>query len=72
LDAADRTAALTAHLERESANGFSIETRSTTQAVIVRSRRKWRLLRGWLHERHVLSVDEDGQVTTRAADPARW
>lgn len=68
----DRRAALTAHLEREAAKGFTIETRSATQAVIVRSRRGWRLLRTRPAERQVLSVDENGDVTSRAAEPVRW
>ena len=68
----DRRAALTTHLEREAARGFDIETRTATQAVIVRSRRGWRFLLARRAERHVLSVDESGQVTTRAAEPVRW
>jgi hypothetical protein len=60
-----------AHLEREAAKGFSIETRSATLAVIVRSGRWWRLLRTRPAERRVLSVDENGHVTTRAAEPVR-
>jgi hypothetical protein len=63
---------LTTQLEREAARGFAIETRSTTQAVIVRSRRGWRLLLPGQAERRVLSVDEDGRVTSRDAEPVRW
>jgi hypothetical protein len=68
----DRRAALTAHLEREAANGFSVETRSATQAVIVRSGGGWRSLGRRPSERRVLSVDEHGDVTTREAEPVRW
>ena len=68
----DRRAALTAYLERAAAKGFSVETRSATQAVIARSRRGWRLLHVRPAERRVLSVDDAGHVTSRAAEPARW
>jgi hypothetical protein len=68
----DRRAALTAHLEREAANGFEIETRSATQAVVVRNRRGWRHLRRRSMDRRVLSIDEDGLVTTDTAQPLRW
>jgi len=63
---------LTTQLEREATRGFDIETRSTTQAVIVRSRRGWRLLLPRRAERRVLSVDENGRVTSRDAEPVRW
>lgn len=68
----DRPATLTAYLEREVDKGFSIETRTATQAVLVKSRRGWRLLRAGRAERRVVSVDEDGNVTIRAAEPVRW
>jgi hypothetical protein len=68
----DRCAALTAYLERESANGFSVETRSETQAVIARGRRLWPLLPRQPAERRVLSVDENGHVISRTAEPVRW
>jgi hypothetical protein len=68
----DRRAALTARLEREAANGFEIETRSATQAVIVRNRGGWRHLRRRSVDRRVLSIDEDGLVTTDTAQPLRW
>lgn len=63
---------MTAHLERESANGFRVETRSEMQAIIVRSRSRWWLARAKRAERRVLSVDEEGHVTTRTAEPVRW
>lgn len=66
-----RDAALTAYLDRESANGFSVETRSATQAIIVRGRRGWGILRAHRAERRVLSVDEHGHVTARVAEPVR-
>jgi hypothetical protein len=67
----DPGAALTAHLEREVAKGFSIETRSETQAVIGRSRRRWWRLRTMQAERQVLSVDEHGYVQSCSAEPVR-
>jgi hypothetical protein len=68
----DRCAALTAQLERETANGFSIETRTATQAVIVRRRGMLSVIRARPSERRVLSVDQNGLVTTRTAEPLRW
>lgn len=68
-----RTAALTAHLERESERGFVVETRSDTQAIVVRRRSRFaRLIRPRGAERRVLSVDEHGEVTARTATPVRW
>jgi hypothetical protein len=61
-----RAAALTAYLERESAAGFSVETRSERQAVIVRHPKLRRA------ERRVVSVDEHGNVTSQTAQPVRW
>lgn len=68
----DRIAALAAHLEREVANGFSVETRSETHAVIGRLRRRWWLLGMGRAQRQVLSVDVNGHVETCAAEPVRW
>jgi hypothetical protein len=72
MSTVDRSEALTGHLEREVAKGFTVETRSETQAVIVRSGRGWRRFRTRPAERLVLSVDENGNVTTRSAEPVRW
>jgi hypothetical protein len=68
----DRSAVLTAQLECETANGFSIETRTATQAVIVRRRGVLSIIRARPSERRVLSVDQNGLVTTRDAEPLRW
>lgn len=72
VTAVDRPAVLAARLELEAANGFTLETRSATQAVIARSRRRWHGVRASSTERQVLSVDENGNVTARAAEPMRW
>jgi hypothetical protein len=39
--------------------------------VVVRPRRGWFVLTRRA-DRRVLSVDENGNVTTRAAEPVRW
>ncbi|HWC45397.1 MAG TPA: hypothetical protein VG868_04720 [Casimicrobiaceae bacterium] len=71
-----RSAALDAYLARRAAQGFSVETRSGVQAVIVRRHRLYFLLRwfarGRAEERLVVSVDQDGEVASLAAEPVRW
>ena len=70
-----RTRALNEFLETRVAEGFRIETRTDTHAIIVSPRRLTDLLglrtRG-LPRRQVVSVDEHGVVTTDAAEPIRW
>jgi hypothetical protein len=70
-----RSTALDGFLEESQAHGYSIETRSALQAVIVRERRL-KSVRTWVGrgraERLVVSVDEHGNVTTVAAEPRRW
>jgi hypothetical protein len=70
-----RTAALDAYLARREADGYSIETRTAVQAIIVRGR--WRLARRFsvgaaTGRRLVISVDEHGEVSAVAAEPRRW
>jgi hypothetical protein len=70
-----RTAALDAYLDRRAGDGYSIETRTAVQAVIVRPR--WLLARrfsrvGGAERRLVISVDEHGEVSAVAAEPRRW
>jgi hypothetical protein len=70
-----RYAALDAYLDDRRAEGYSVETRSARQAVIVRGDRlgfatRW-FGRGGAR-RLVVSVDEDGAVTSIAAKPRRW
>lgn len=71
-----RTAALDTYLARQQAEGFRVETRSAVQAVIVRRHRLHFLLRwvsqGSAEQRLVVSVDQNGDVTSLAAEPVRW
>ena len=71
-----RAAALEAYLAQRAAQGYRVETRSGTQAVIVRRHRLYFLLRwfarGLAEERLVVSVDEHGEVGSLAAEPVRW
>jgi hypothetical protein len=74
--AEDRKGALDAYLARRSAQGFRVETRSATQAVILRRHplhflMRW-FARGRAEQRLVVSVDAHGQVTALAAEPIRW
>jgi len=71
-----RSAALDAYLERRRSQGFSVETRTGAQAVIVRRHRLYHVLR-WVaqeraEQRLVVSVDQHGEVTSLAAEPLRW
>ena len=69
-----RTTALSAFLDDRIADGFRIETRTGTHAIIVAPRRfvnGFGLARG--HDRRqVVSVDADGIVTTGPAERIRW
>lgn len=71
-----RLAGLDAYIARREAQGFRVETRSGTQAVIVRRHRLYFALRWFGHglaeQRFVLSVDQDGEVAAIAAQPRRW
>ena len=66
-----RNAALTAFLEERASAGYLVETRTATQAIIVR-RRRFPFRRGRGEHRLVVSVDSDGAITTIAAEPRRW
>lgn len=71
-----RSQSLDAYLTRQAAHGFRVETRSGIQAVIVRRHRLHLVLR-WIaseraEQRLVVSVDQHGEVTSRAAEPVRW
>jgi hypothetical protein len=71
-----RTAALDAYLAVRAAHGYQVETRSGTQAVIVRRHRLFFVLR-WLardvaQRRLVVSVDQHAVVSVVAAEPVRW
>jgi hypothetical protein len=70
-----RNLALTAFLEERMSAGYLVETRTATQAVIVRPRSPFllgRLGRGRGDHRLVVSVDSDGAITTIVAEPRRW
>ena len=71
-----RLAALDAYIARRTSQGFRVETRSTSQAVIVRRHPLHFLLRWFGHglaeERLVVSVDEHGEIASLAAQPVRW
>ena len=70
-----RKNALTAFLEERVREGFRIETRTDTHAIIVPADRAWsfldRLRKVKGPARHVLSVDEHGEVTMAPAEPLR-
>jgi hypothetical protein len=71
-----RSVALEAYLARRSAQGYRVETRSGSQAVIVRRHGLYFLLRwfarGRAEQRLVVSVDQHGEVDVLAAEPVRW
>jgi hypothetical protein len=71
-----RSAALDAYLAQRATQGFRVETRSGIQAVIVRRHRLYFVLRwfarGPAEQRLVVSVDQHGEVASRAAEPVRW
>jgi hypothetical protein len=70
-----RAAALNVYLARREADGYSIETRTAVQAVIVRGR--WGFARRFSRassgeRRLVVSVDEHGEVSAVVAERRRW
>jgi len=71
----DRKQALDAYLVARSAEGFHVESRADTHAIITRKGLVPRLLeRIGMNgsKRQVISVDEHGNVTARPAEPVRW
>lgn len=71
-----RSRALDAFLAQREADGYRIETRTGMQAVICRRHRlhfvlRW-VARGSSQQRLVVSVDQDGAVTSVEAEPVRW
>ena len=70
-----RRDALSAFLEQRVADGFRIETRTDTHAIIVpaRGRRSFldRFRKQSVPAREVISVDVDGNVTASPAEPLR-
>ena len=71
-----RLAALDAYIARRVAQGFRVETRSGTQAVITRRHPLYFVLhwfaQGLAEQRYVVSVDQHGKVASLAAEPVRW
>jgi hypothetical protein len=69
-----RKDALTAFLETRVDEGFRIESRTPTQAIVVPAR-SWSLLARFRKAdspgRQVVQVDVDGQVTMSPAEPLR-
>ena len=70
-----RKQALDAYLLARGADGFQIESRTDTHAIIARTG----LVAGLLErvrlngrKRQVISVDEHGTVTAQPAEPVRW
>ena len=69
-----RKSALTAFLVTRVSEGFRIETRTDTHAIIGPSDRDWSFLdrlRKVKLARQVISVDEHGEVTMAPAEPLR-
>ncbi len=71
-----RKEALSAFLEARIREGFRIETRTDTHAIIVPADRARsfldRLRKTKTSERQVVSVDEHGEVTVSPAEPLRF
>ena len=71
-----RKEALSAFLEARLREGFRIETRTDTHAIIAPADRPRSLLdrfrRAKTSERQVVAVDEHGEVTMAPAEPLRF
>jgi hypothetical protein len=67
-----RKDALDSFLDEKIAEGFTVETRTDTHAIIFRRPRGWRRFTGGDDPgRFVVEVDEDGHATMRPAEPRR-
>ena len=67
-----RKGSLDAFLDEKLAQGFTIETRTDTHAIIFRRPKGLRrFTSGHDPGRFVVEVDEDGRVTMREAEPRR-
>ena len=70
-----RKAALTAFLDARASEGYYIETRTDTHAIIAPAHKNRSLLdrlrKPKVPARQVVSVDSDGNVTMRPAEPLR-
>jgi hypothetical protein len=68
----NRKDGLDAFLEQRVAEGYVIETRTDTHAIISRRPKGLKRLRGGPDPgRYVVEVDEDGTATMRPAEPRR-
>jgi hypothetical protein len=70
-----RKDALSTFLAARVSEGYRIETRTDTHAIIAPAQRHWsfldRLRKTKTAERQVISVDANGEVTMRPAQPLR-
>ena len=70
-----RREAIDAYLDERVAEGFRVESRTDTQAIIVPARSRLSFLRRFHKtdtlERQVVAVDVDGHVTASPAQPLR-
>jgi hypothetical protein len=67
-----RRVGLDAFLDQKVAEGYVIETRTDTHAIISRRPKGLRRFTGGADPgRYVVEVDEDGAATMRAAEPRR-
>ena len=67
-----RKVGLDAFLNQKVEEGYAIETRTDTHAIISRRPKGFRRFTGGADPgRYVVEVDEDGTVTMRAAEPRR-
>lgn len=70
-----RRNALSAFLDARVGEGYRVETRTDTHAIIVPADRRWSFLdrfrRSPAQDRQVISVDEHGEVTMSPAEPLR-
>ena len=62
---------LDAFLDERIAEGFTIETRTDTHAIVSRKPKGLRRFTGDDPGRYVVEVDEDGVATMRPAEPRR-
>jgi len=70
-----RKSALTAFLDARVRDGYRVETRTDTHAIIAPAHRRRSLLdlrKPKVPERQVVSVDSAGEVSMRPAEPLRW
>ena len=75
LNEEHRTSALTAFLDARVREGYRVETRTDTHAIIAPADRRRSFLdllrEPTVPERQVVSVDSDGEVSMRPAEPLR-